>query len=321
MSENNTQQEVKKKIIKHKKLSRIYYTGENHYIFPGFELKNSKVMTIYNMWGAVVIIGAIITTIPFLWMIISSLIPMQLMFVPVGDLLKNITFDFSYFQKAWEITPFVKYFLNSLLVALSVVAGQIVISAMAAYSLSKLRPPAHQFLLLLFLSTIMIPFETISIPLYLFMRDFSIAYIYKINLVNTYWALILPGLANAFNIFIFKSFFDKLPDDFIEAARVDGYSETSIFFRIILPISKPIITVIAILNFVQIWNSFFWPLIVVNEPQIYTLMLGIYKIIEEGQPWNVIMSAVTISMLPTIILFVLFQKQIMKGVIFTTLQE
>jgi len=175
--------------------------------------------------------------------------------------------------------------------------------------------------MILLLSTIMIPFETIAIPLYLFMRDFSILGIFKLNLINTYWALILPGLANAFNIFIMKSFFDKLPNDFIEAARVDGYSETAIFYKIILPISRSIITVLSILTFVSIWNSFFWPLIVTNEPNIYTLMIGIYKIIEEGQPWNVIMAAVTISMVPTVTLFAIFQKQVMRGVLFTTLQE
>ena len=195
------------------------------------------------------------------------------------------------------------------------------ISAMAAYSLSKLQPAMYQAVLILFLSTVMIPFETIAIPLYLFMRDFPLPGVFSINLVNTYWALILPGLANAFNIFIFKSFFDKMPDDFIEAARVDGYPEMSIFFRIILPISKSIIIVLAILNFVNIWNSFFWPLIVVNEPRIYTLMLGIYKIIEDGQPWNVVMAAVAISMVPTIVLFSVFQRQVMRGVLFTTLQE
>jgi len=192
---------------------------------------------------------------------------------------------------------------------------------MAAYSLSKLKPAFYQAALILFLSTFMIPFETIAIPLYLFMRDFSLPGVFSANLINTYWALILPTLANAFNIFIFKTFFDKLPNDFIEASRLDGCSETSIFFRIVMPVSKPIMIVLAILNFVTVWNSFFWPLIVVNEPQMYTLMLGIYKIIEEGQPWNIVMAAVTISMLPTLIIFALFQKQIMRGAVFSGLQE
>ena len=113
-----------------------------------------------------------------------------------------------------------------------------------------------------------------------------------------------------FNVFIFKSFFDKLPNDFIEAARVDGYSERSIFFKIILPISKPIVLVMSILTFVNIWNSFFWPLIVVNEPKIFTLMLGIFKILEDGQPWNIVMAAVAISMVPTILLFILFCNRV-----------
>lgn len=294
---------------------------EMRYLFPKFELKDKKTMMIYRIWGALAVLGAVITTIPFIWMLVTAMLPVDRIFMPLNELVKDLRLDTRYFIKAWETAPFVQYFLNSLLVAGAVVFGQIIISAMAAYSLSKLKPAMHQAFLILFLSTVMIPFETIAIPLYLFMRDFSIPGLFRINLINTYWAMILPGLANAFNIFIFKSFFDKMPNDFIEAARVDGYREMSIFFRIILPISKPIIMVLSILNFVNIWNSFFWPLIVVNEPGIYTLMLGIYKIIEEGQPWNVVMAAVTISMVPTLLLFILFQKQVMRGVLFTTLQE
>ena len=294
---------------------------DSRYLFPVYELKDKKNRLIYNVWGIIVAAGAIITSLPFLWMLLTAILPQGLIFAPVAKIASDFSVDLSSFKKAWELAPFGLYFFNSILVAGSVVAGQILISAMAAYSLSKLKPPMYQVIMALLLSTIMIPFETIAIPLYLFMRDFSIAGIFKLNLINTYWALILPGLANAFNIFIFKSFFDKLPNDFIEAARVDGYGETEIFFRIILPISRSIITVIAILNFVTIWNSFFWPLIVTNEPNIYTLMLGIYKIIEEGQPWNIVMAAVTISMVPTILGFIFFQKQTMRGVLFTTLQE
>jgi multiple sugar transport system permease protein len=296
-------------------------TGYNNYLFPGFELRNPGTMAVYRIWGAITIVGAFGTMIPFFWMLISAMMPVKYVFAPVSQVLANLTFDLSHFKKAWEITPFTKYFFNSLIVAVAVVTGQVFISAMAAYAISKLKPTGYKIVLLLFMSTMLIPFETTTIPLYLFMRDFTIPLIMKTNLLNTYWALILPALANAFNIFIFKSFFDKLPDDFIEAARVDGYSETGIFFKIIIPVSKPILIVMAILNFVNIWNSFFWPLIVVNEPEIYTLMLGIYKIIEEGQPWNVVMAAVTISMVPTVILFALFQRQIMKGVVFTSLQE
>jgi ABC-type glycerol-3-phosphate transport system permease component len=290
-------------------------------LFPDYERGIPGNRVIYNVWGTLVVIGAVLTSIPFIWMVVTAMLPIKMMFAPISEVAKNFTIDFTYFEKAWSIAPFVRYFFNSLLVAGCVVAGQLIISAMAAYSLSKLKPPLYGLLMILFVSTILIPFETIAIPLYLFMRDFTIAGFFKINLVNSYWALILPGLANAMNIFIFKSFFDKLPDDFLEAARIDGYNEIPIFFNIIMPVSKPIFAVLGIMNFVNIWNSFFWPLIVVNEPDIYTLMLGIYKIIEEGQPWNIVMAAVTISIIPTVAMFVLFQKYIMQGVVFTSLQE
>ncbi|MFP4466965.1 MAG: carbohydrate ABC transporter permease [Candidatus Goldiibacteriota bacterium] len=300
---------------------KTVYREEQNLLFPSFEMKDPGVRMIHTLWGAVVVLGALLTSIPFIWMIISAMMPVEYVFEPLGAVLGNLSFETKYFRQAWETAPFIRYFLNSLIVAGCVVAGQIVISAMAAFSLSKLKPPLTGVIMILFLSTIMIPFETIAIPLYLFMRDFSVLDLFELNLVSTYWALILPGLANAFNIFILKSYFDKLPDDFIEAARVDGSSETSIFFRIIMPITSGIIGVLAVLNFVTIWNSFFWPLIVVNEPDMYTMMLGIYKIIEEGYPWNVVMAAVAISMAPTILIFVIFQRKLMRGVVFTTLQE
>jgi multiple sugar transport system permease protein len=306
-----------KKVKRSKKIA----TGINNNLFPAFELRVPANMFVYRVWGGITIAGALLAVIPFAWMLITAMMPGNMIFMPLSEVFKSFRIDSTYFQKAWEITPFPRYFLNSLLVASVVVLGQVFLSAMAAYSISKLKPRGYTTVMILFMSTMLIPFETITIPLYLFMRDFSVPYLFKFNLLNTYWALIFPGLANAFNIFIFKSFFDKLPNDFIEAARVDGYSETGIFWKIIMPISKPILIVISLLNFVNIWNSFFWPLIVVNETGIYKPMLGIYKINEEGHPLNLVMTADTISMVPTILLFTLFQKQIMKGVVFTSLQE
>jgi multiple sugar transport system permease protein len=294
---------------------------ELRYLFPFYEMKQPGVKLIYNIWGFFVYFFAILISIPFIWMLVTAMLPINYIFSPLNEILKNFRFNFDYFKRAWETVPFYLYFLNSFFVSTVVVFIQIIISAMAAYSLSKLKPSIYQIVLVLFLSTVLIPFETIAIPLYLSLKDFSLPGIFNINLINTYWALILPPIANAVNIFIFKSFFDKIPNDFIESARVDGCSELKIFHKIILPISKPIIIVLSIINFVNIWNSFFWPLIVTNDPQIFTLMLGIYKIIEDGQPWNIVMSAVAISMVPNIILFIIFQRQIMMGVVFTTLQE
>jgi ABC-type glycerol-3-phosphate transport system permease component len=297
------------------------WVEETRYLFPFYEMKQTKSRIIFNVWGFLVYAFAILMMIPFVWMLITTMLPMDKIFTPINEALKDFSFNFDNYKKAWETVPFSLYFFNSFFVSMVVVVVQIVISSMAAYSLSKLKPSIYHASLILFLSTVLIPFETIAIPLYLSLRDFSLPGIFSTNLINTYWALILPPIANAVNIFIFKSFFDKLPDDFIESARVDGCSEVKIFRKIILPISKPIIVVLLIINFVNIWNSFFWPLIVTNDPQIFTLMLGIYKIIEDGLPWNVVMSAVTISIIPNVILFIIFQKQIMLGVVFTTLQE
>jgi len=267
----------------------------------------------------VVVLLAALILVPFLWMVATSLAPAQAMFNWPPRWFYG-EWDWSAYVIAWQHVPFATYIFNSLIHCFGVVAGQLIISALAAYAFAKLKPPLGKFILILFLLTLMIPAESLLIPLYLVMKSFPAENVPHVNLISTFWGLILPTVVSAFNILIMKSFFERLPNDLIDAGRLDGCSEWLIFRKIVIPISTPILVVLGIFGFITTWNSFFWPLIVLNNPKLYTLMVGVQKMVETGEPWNVIMAVVTLTTLPTIFLYFAFQKYIVRGVVFTGLQ-
>ncbi len=262
-------------------------------------------------------LGALVTLAPILWMVLGSFkTPAEIYSVPQtyfpGD------FNFDNFQEALRLVDFGQYFLNSLFMCVCVVAGQLLISSMAAYSLTKLRVRFAGGLLLLFMTSLMVPFEVLVLPLYLIMKYFPFGQGFQnVNLINTYWALILPGVFSAFSIMVLKDFYDSIPNEIVYAARIDGCGEGRVFFRFILPMTKPIMSILGIFSFVTTWNSFFWPLIVLNNPRFYPLVLGVQKLIDTGEPWNVVMAALVLSTLPSVLLLLLFQKTIIRGIAYT----
>jgi multiple sugar transport system permease protein len=273
------------------------------------------------MWGSTLVVTllAALVLVPFVWMVTTSLAPAQEMFNWPPRWFYG-EWDFSSYMIAWKHVPFATYVFNSLIHCFGVVTGQIVLSALAAYAFAKLRPPFAKTLLILFLLTLMIPAESLLVPLYLVMKNFPAETTPNVNLISTFWGLILPTVVSAFNILIMKSFFERLPTDLIDAGRLDGCSEWMIFRKIVLPLSMPIMVVLGIFGFITTWNSFFWPLIVLNNPKTYTLMVGVQKMVESGEPWNIIMAVVTLTTLPTIFLYFAFQKYIVRGVVFTGVQ-
>ena len=265
------------------------------------------------------LLGTIIMIFPFIWMLSSSVTPAQEMFSWPPRWFSG-KFDFSSYVIALKHVPFGTYIFNSLIHCIGVVIGQVFLSALAAYALAKLHPPFGKTLLILFLAALMIPAESLLIPLYMLMKNFPHANLPHTNLISTYAGLILPTIVSAFNILILKSFFERLPNTIIDAARLDGCSEGRIFWKIILPLSSSILIVLGIFSFITTWNSFFWPLIVLNDPRMYTLMLGVHKMLEAAEPWNVVMAVVTLATIPTIFIYFWFQKYIDRGVVFTGFQ-
>lgn len=281
--------------------------------------KRPIVKIFFGLGILLIILGAGVTVVPFGWMVASSLAPAQAMFSwPPRWFYGHL--DWSSYIIAWKYVPFATYIFNSLIHCFGVVASQLLLSSLAAYALAKLSPPGGKLLLILFLSTLMIPAESLLIPLYLVMKSFPAQNVPHANLISTFWGLILPTVVSAFNILILKSFFERLPKDLIDAGRLDGCSEWTIFWKVIMPMSIPILVVLGIFGFITTWNSFFWPLIVLNDPKMYTLMVGIQKMVEGGEPWNVVMAVVTLTTLPTIFLYFIFQRYIVRGVVFNGLQ-
>lgn len=254
------------------------------------------------------VVGLILMVLPFLWMISTSFktneaiisippqwIPQNPTLLQYRDLFTQVNF--------WE--PF----KNTTLIAIVSTMLAILITAMAGYAFSKFHFPGREKLFLLLLGTMMIPSVIILIPLYLIIKE--------MNWLNTYYALIIPPSANIFNIFFFRQYMKTLPDELIEAARIDGAGEFQIFFTIMLPLAKPALATLAFLNFIGSWNNFMAPLIYC--PDLPTLEVVIFNLYGQNANLNqgVIMAGAVIVLMPLIIAFISIQKYIIRGISFT----
>jgi multiple sugar transport system permease protein len=200
---------------------------------------------------------------------------------------------------------------NTVYYAFGALVFQLLFDVAAAYSLSKLRPVFGNAVLFLMLATLMIPVTVLVVPQYVTVANLPILHL---NLIGTPEAIWLPSVANAFNIFLLKRFFDSIPTDYLDAAKVDGASSTRILLQIVLPISRPIIAVVSIFSLVAVWKDFLWPLLVEYgyTPTRETLNVGIWQA-QAGTPQNLIIAASAMAAIPTIVFFLIFQRNIMAG--------
>jgi multiple sugar transport system permease protein len=185
--------------------------------------------------------------------------------------------------------------------------------SLLGYTLAKFVFPGKKIIFLLIISTLMIPTEMLVIPWYALTRAMKWG--------NTYWGIMFPGMISAFGVFLMRQFMTTIPNDLIDAARIDGMGELNIFARIVLPLVSPALATLAIFNFIGNWNAFLWPLIVASKPRMFTLPVGLANFSgEAGSDWHLIMTGATVSMLPLIIIFLIFQKQIVRGIAMTGLK-
>jgi multiple sugar transport system permease protein len=241
---------------------------------------------------------------PFMWMITASLKERGSIGEP--PYLYPTTFDFSNYQKALIGTPFARYYLNTIIVAVAVVISRIVIGGMAAYVFSFLKFKGRDALFLLYLSTMMIPFYAIVIPIYLIVRD--------LHWFNTYQALIVPRMVDAFAILLLRQAFIAVPRDYIDAARVDGASHWRVLWGIVIPMSLSTVLTVAIFSFLFIWNDFFWPLLAANEDKMRVIQTGLQAF--NGRynvEWTYWMAGTVIATIPPILIFLVAQKQFVSG--------
>jgi multiple sugar transport system permease protein len=217
----------------------------------------------------------------------------------------------SSYSTAWNRLDVAKLLWNTIYYGFGALAFQLVFDVTAAYSLSKLRPALGNVILFLMLATLMIPATVLVVPQYVTVVDLPIVHV---NLVGSPAAIWLPSVANAFNIFLLKRFFDSIPTDYIDAAQIDGASRLTILRRIVLPISRPILGVVSIFGLVAVWKDFLWPLLVEYgyTPTRETLNVGIWQA-SVGTPQNLIIAASAMAAVPTIVFFLIFQRNIMAG--------
>ncbi len=255
--------------------------------------------------NTIVLLGVLASAIPFIYMITASFRQQgELYSLPVTIMPRE--WHGHNYVKLFNDTNFIIWYGNTIFTAgIRTVLG-VYFAALAGAAFAKYEFRFKRFCFFLVLATLTLPFHVILIPLFLLMRDFG--------WINTYWAVIIPGIVGAFNIFLMRQYIEAVPDELMDAARIDGASEFGIFHRIIIPLVRPALGVVAILTFVNTWNDFLWPLVVLHDDTKYLLSIGIATM--DG-PYDVeigaIMAASFLSTLPILIVFVLMQRQIIAG--------
>ncbi|WP_430534494.1 carbohydrate ABC transporter permease [Listeria rocourtiae] len=254
--------------------------------------------------GLILAIGGFFMILPFIWMVLSS-VKTDAEILQIPPTIWPETFTWDNFKNLFTELNFGVYLRNTLVIVLFSFIG-LFLNAMAGYGFAKFKFRGKNQLFYMVLATMMIPGQVTMIPVYLILNMF--------HLTNTMTGIILPGLVGAFGIFLFRQFMSTIPDELMEAARLDGASEFFIFWKIILPISRPVLAVQGILTFIAGWNSFLWPLIIANDEKYYTLSVGLSLL--KGQyasNYALQMAGSTFMVIPIILIFMMFQKYILKG--------
>lgn len=244
--------------------------------------------------------------IPFLWMIVSSLKRNDEVFtVPIHWIPEP--FRWSNYTEIWSEIPLGTYLGNSLILAVSITFLQVLTGSFAAYGFAKVRFPGRDALFLAYLATIAVPWQAYMVPQYILME--------KAGLVDTRWSLILLQAFGAFGVFLMRQFYLSIPDELLEAARLDGLSEYGIWARIVLPLSKPALASLALLTFVNTWNDYMGPFIYLTSNDLWTVQLGLRSFIGVyDAKFAMIMTGSVISVLPILVVFLLGQKYFVQGV-------
>ena len=255
-------------------------------------------------------VGLIAMVIPFLWMVISSIKPeAEVRAVPPTWWPETVTLD--NYETLFRKLDFPVYFLNSTLVALAVTVGNVVFGSMLGYALAKLDFPGKRAMFGLVLMTLMIPGVVTFVPLFLLTTNLGLA--------NTLPGMFLPFLAGPFGVFLMRQFISGLPDELIQAARVDGAGELRIFFSIILPLCGPALATLGILSFLTSWNNFLWPLVVAQTEDKYTLpvALALYSVGQNATKYGLLLAGAVVVVIPVIAVFLALQRYIMQGISMT----
>lgn len=287
-------------------------------ILHNTEIKKGKGRLIYNIIVVILIIGIPLQVFPYFWMITNA-------FKSDQEILKLPPTWYPHILNFNGIADtFIKFklgtnLLNTLILCGIIIILQITISALAAFSISKMRPKYGNLVLLLFVGTLMISPTAMMFPLYIMMANLPFLHI---SLINNMWSYILPECAWGYTLFLFKGFFDGLPNELFEAARIDGASSFRIFSQIVVPLSKPVIAVNILQTFIAVYNDFMLPLILLPDQKKWTIMVRIFNAQDSSTTagWNNIMVMTVVATLPVLIVYLIAQKHVVQGITMTGLK-
>ena len=260
----------------------------------------------------VLLVGAVIMFIPFYWTLITAvMLPEETNHFPIIWLPTQITLK--WISQAWNL-HFPTYYLNSIIVAIVVVTSNVYTSALAGYIFAKYKFPFKNFWFMIILGTLMVPYAVTIIPAYYIVTV-------MLHMKNTLWAMIIPAMISPFGIFLMRQFTESIPDELLDAARIDGASDNRTFWQIVLPLCTPALSANAIFHFIWIWNDFLWPLLVTDSDASRTLPVGLALF--ASPRWlqtNLVVAGSLLVLLPMVIVYFIFQRAFVQGIVLTGLK-
>ncbi|OGC02506.1 MAG: hypothetical protein A3G35_12140 [candidate division NC10 bacterium RIFCSPLOWO2_12_FULL_66_18] len=257
--------------------------------------------------------GALTVFFPFFWMAVTSLkTAPEIQRVPLR-IAPDQWMNLGNYREVFHREPFGRYLFNSGLIASVSAVSSLIVSSLAGYGFAKFRFPARDAFFFAIIGILMVPFQSVVVPLYLWVN--------RLGFLDTYLGILAPDLVSVFGVFLMRQAIEVLPNDYIDAARIDGCSEFRIFYRVILPMVKPAMATLLIIKFMWTWNEFFWPLVVVNSPSMRVVTIGLMSFTNiYFIEYNLLTAAAVISILPILVVFLTLQKWVVRGVVMSGLK-
>jgi len=257
--------------------------------------------------------GALTVFFPFFWMAVTSLkTAPEIQRVPLR-IAPDHWMNLGNYREVFHREPFGRYLFNSGLIASVSAVSSLIVSSLAGYGFAKFRFPARDAFFFAIIGILMVPFQSVVVPLYLWVN--------RLGFLDTYLGILAPDLVSVFGVFLMRQAIEVIPNDYIDAARIDGCSEFRIFYRVILPMVKPAMATLLIIKFMWTWNEFFWPLVVVNSPSMRVVTIGLMSFTNiYFIEYNLLTAAAVISILPILVVFLTLQKWVVRGVVMSGLK-
>ena len=271
--------------------------------------------SVYFRWLGVLLVacGALTAFFPFFWMAVTSLkTAPEIQRVPL-QISPDHWFNMSNYLEVFKREPFVRYLLNSAIVATVAAVSSLVVSSLAGYGFAKFRFPGREVFFFGIIGILMVPFQSVVVPLYVWVN--------RLGLLDTYLGIVAPDLVSVFGVFLMRQAIEMVPNDYIDAARIDGCGEFTIFRKVILPSVKPAMATLLIIKFMWSWNEFFWPLVVINSPRMRVVTIGLMSFTNMYFiEYNLLTAAAVISVLPILLIFLTLQRWVVQAVVMSGLK-